>query len=150
MMRTVSDMFADILAAAGVKRICVIVGDSLNGLADAIQRHGIIEWAHVRHEEVATFAAGARAHLADELTVCGGSCGPGNPHLIDGLFDCRAAVGLSTNVKARFATPFGAGSDSSRSAPSPSWASSFQSRLHVLGRGPVHLLGHAPLNDYRP
>src|SRR4029453_18211399 len=75
--------------AAGVKRIYGIVGDSLNGLTDAMRRQGVIEWVHVRHEEVAAFAAGAEAHLTDALAVCAGSCGPGNLHLINGLFDCH-------------------------------------------------------------
>ena len=88
-MRTVADQFAEILAAAGVKRIYGIVGDSLNGLTDAVRRQGRIEWLHVRHEEVAAFAAGAEAHLTGELAVCAGSCGPGNLHLINGLFDCH-------------------------------------------------------------
>jgi pyruvate dehydrogenase (quinone) len=89
MAKTVADQFADILAAAGVRRIYGIVGDSLNGLTDAIRRQGKIEWMHVRHEEVAAFAAGAEAHLTGELAVCAGSCGPGNLHLINGLFDCH-------------------------------------------------------------
>lgn len=88
-MTTVADQFAATLAAAGVKRIYGIVGDSLNGLTDAIRRQGRIEWIHVRHEEVAAFAAGAEAHLTGELAVCAGSCGPGNLHLINGLFDCH-------------------------------------------------------------
>src|SRR5271166_845365 len=85
----VADQFVEILAAAGVKRIYGIVGDSLNGLTDAVRRHGKIEWLHIRHEEVAAFAAGAEAHLTGELAVCAGSCGPGNLHLINGLFDCH-------------------------------------------------------------
>src|SRR5271155_370836 len=89
MARTVADQFADILVAAGVKRIYGIVGDSLNGLTDSVRRQGKIEWIHVRHEEVAAFAAGAEAHLTGELAVCAGSCGPGNLHLINGLFDCH-------------------------------------------------------------
>jgi pyruvate dehydrogenase (quinone) len=88
-MKTVADQFAEILAAAGVRRIYGIVGDSLNGLTDAIRRQGKIDWLHVRHEEVAAFAAGAEAHLTGELAVCAGSCGPGNLHLINGLFDCH-------------------------------------------------------------
>jgi pyruvate dehydrogenase (quinone) len=88
-MRTIADQFAETLAASGVKRIYGIVGDSLNGLTDAIRRQGKIEWVHVRHEEVAAFAAGAEAHLAGSLAVCAGSCGPGNLHLINGLFDCH-------------------------------------------------------------
>jgi len=86
---TVADQFAETLAAAGVKRIYGIVGDSLNGLGDAIRRQGKITWLHVRHEEVAAFAAGAEAHVTGELAVCAGSCGPGNLHLINGLFDCH-------------------------------------------------------------
>jgi pyruvate dehydrogenase (quinone) len=89
MARSVADQFVETLAAAGVKRIYGIVGDSLNGLTDALRRQGKIEWIHVRHEEVAAFAAGAEAHLTGELAVCAGSCGPGNLHLINGLFDCH-------------------------------------------------------------
>src|ERR1700756_4644782 len=88
-METVAGQFAATLAAVGVKRIYGIVGDSLNGLTDAVRKHGGIEWVHVRHEEVAAFAAGADAHLTGELAVCAGSCGPGNLHLINGLFDCH-------------------------------------------------------------
>ena len=89
MAQTVADQFAETLAAVGVKRVYGIVGDSLNGLTDAIRRQGKIEWVHVRNEEVAAFAAGAEAHLTDTLAVCAGSCGPGNLHLINGLFDCH-------------------------------------------------------------
>jgi len=88
-MKTVADQFDETLTAAGVKRIYGIVGDSLNGLTDAIRRQAKIQWVHVRHEEVAAFAAGAEAHLTGELAVCAGSCGPGNLHLINGLFDCH-------------------------------------------------------------
>ena len=102
MARTVADQFADILVAAGVKRIYGIVGDSLNGLTDALRRQGKIEWIHVRHEEVAAFAAGAEAHLTGELAVCAGSCGPGNLHLINGLFDCHRSrvpvLGIAAHI----------------------------------------------------
>jgi len=86
---TVADQFIETLAAAGVKRIYGVVGDSLNGLTEAIRKRGDIEWIHVRHEEVAAFAASAEAHLTGSLAVCAGSCGPGNLHLINGLFDCH-------------------------------------------------------------
>jgi len=89
MSETIADQFAATLAAAGVKRIYGVVGDSLNGLTDAIRRQGKLEWVHVRHEEAAAFAAGAEAHLTGSLAVCAGSCGPGNLHLINGLFDCH-------------------------------------------------------------
>jgi pyruvate dehydrogenase (quinone) len=89
MARTVADQIAEILAAVGVKRIYGVVGDSLNGLTDSLRGQGKIEWVHVRHEEVAAFAAGAEAHLTGDLAVCAGSCGPGNLHLINGLFDCH-------------------------------------------------------------
>ena len=88
-MTTVAEQFAEILAAAGIKRIYGIVGDSLNGLTDAIRKQDKIQWLHVRHEEVAAFAAGAEAHLTNSIAVCAGSCGPGNLHLINGLFDCH-------------------------------------------------------------
>src|SRR3981189_2865375 len=101
MAKTVADQFAEILAAAGVKRIYGIVGDSLNGLTDAIRRQGKIEWVHVGHEEVAAFAAGAEAHLTGELAVCAGSCGPGNLHLINGLFDCQRSPGPGLSIVRR-------------------------------------------------
>ncbi len=89
MAQKVADQFADVLVAAGVKRIYGIVGDSLNGLTDSLRRQGKIEWIHVRHEEAAAFAAAGQAHLTGELAVCAGSCGPGNLHLINGLFDAH-------------------------------------------------------------
>ncbi len=89
MVTTVADQFAATLAASGVKRIYGVVGDSLNGLTDSLRRQGKIEWVHVRNEEAGAFAAGAEAHLTGELAVCAGSCGPGNLHLINGLFDCH-------------------------------------------------------------
>jgi thiamine pyrophosphate-dependent acetolactate synthase large subunit-like protein len=69
-MVTVADQFAETLAAAGVKRIYGVVGDSLNGLRDSLRRQGKIEWVHARHEEVAAFTAGAEAHLTGEPAVC--------------------------------------------------------------------------------
>ena len=89
MTQTVADQFAATLAAAGVKRIFGVVGDSLNGITDAVRRQGKIEWIHVRHEEAGAFAAAAEAHLTGSLAVCAGSCGPGNLHLINGLFDAH-------------------------------------------------------------
>ena len=89
MAQTVADQFIATLAATGVRRIYGIVGDSLNALTEAIRRDGGIDWVHVRHEEVAAFAAGAEAHLTGALAVCAGSCGPGNLHLINGLYDCH-------------------------------------------------------------
>ena len=99
---TVADQFAGTLAAAGVKRIYGIVGDSLNGLTDAVRRQGKMAWVHVRHEEVAAFAAGAEAHLTGELAVSAGSCGPGNLHLINGLFNCHRSripvLGIAAHI----------------------------------------------------
>src|SRR5882757_6632357 len=88
MARTGADLIIETLQAAGIKRIYGVAGDSLNGITDSLRRTKTIEWIHVRHEEVAAFAAGAEAHLTGELAVCAGSCGPGNLHLINGLFDC--------------------------------------------------------------
>lgn len=84
-----AQQLATTLEQAGIKRIWGLTGDSLNGLTDALRTMDSIEWMHVRHEEVATFAAGAEAAATGELTVCAGSCGPGNLHLINGLFDCH-------------------------------------------------------------
>ncbi len=90
MASTAAGYMAETLRQAGVERIYGVVGDSLNGLTDALRRmEGDIEWVHVRHEEAAAFAAGAEAHVTGQLAVCAGSCGPGNLHLINGLFDCH-------------------------------------------------------------
>ena len=89
MSQNVADIFVATLVQAGVKRVYGVVGDSLNGLTEAIRRSGAIEWIHVRHEETAAFAAGADAYLTGTIAVCAGSCGPGNLHLINGLFDCH-------------------------------------------------------------
>ena len=89
MSRTAAEYMAEALAQAGVKRIYGVVGDSLNGFTDALRRLKSIDWIHVRHEEGAAFAAGAEAHLTGKLAVCAGSCGPGNLHLINGLYDAH-------------------------------------------------------------
>ncbi|KAF1026351.1 MAG: Pyruvate dehydrogenase [ubiquinone] [Burkholderia plantarii] len=86
---TIADYLAKTLADIGVERIWGVTGDSLNGLSDSLRRLGTIEWAHTRHEETAAFAAGAEAAVTGKLAVCAGSCGPGNLHLINGLFDCQ-------------------------------------------------------------
>jgi pyruvate dehydrogenase (quinone)/pyruvate oxidase len=86
---TVSDLFTQTLQLAGVKRIYGVVGDSLNGITESLRRQGTIDWVHVRNEEAGAFAAGAEAQLTGELAVCAGSCGPGNMHLINGLYDCH-------------------------------------------------------------
>ena len=88
-MVTVAERLVETLEAAGVRRIYGLVGDSLNGITESLRTREKIEWMAVRHEEVAAFAAGADAQLTDELAVCAGSCGPGNLHLINGLFDCH-------------------------------------------------------------
>jgi pyruvate dehydrogenase (quinone) len=85
----IADLFVATLELAGVKRIFGIVGDSLNGLTEALRSRGTIQWVHVRHEEVAAFAAAGEAQVTGNLAVCAGSCGPGNLHLINGLFDAH-------------------------------------------------------------
>lgn len=87
--KRVADVLVDTLVAAGVKRIYGLAGDSLNGITDSIRARDTLRWIPVRHEETAAFAAGADAHLSGQLAVCAGSCGPGNLHLINGLYDCH-------------------------------------------------------------
>ncbi|UDL94034.1 ubiquinone-dependent pyruvate dehydrogenase [Lichenihabitans sp. PAMC28606] len=86
---SIADLIVATLEEAGVKRIFGVVGDSLNGLTEALRQRGTIEWVHVRHEEVAAFAASGEAQITGNLAVCAGSCGPGNLHLINGLFDAH-------------------------------------------------------------
>ncbi len=87
--KKVADVLVDVLVDAGVERMYGVAGDSLNGITDSIRTRKQIRWIHVRHEEVAAFAAGAEAHVTGKLAVCAGSCGPGNTHLINGLYDCH-------------------------------------------------------------
>ncbi|MGV0853726.1 ubiquinone-dependent pyruvate dehydrogenase [Mycolicibacterium phlei] len=88
-MSTVADHLVSVLSRSGVRRVYGLPGDSLNGFTDAIRRSGELSWEHVRHEETAAFAAAADAALTGQLAVCAGSCGPGNLHLINGLFDAQ-------------------------------------------------------------
>ncbi|MEV0971827.1 pyruvate dehydrogenase [Microtetraspora glauca] len=90
--KTIADQFVDILAQAGVRRIYGVVGDSLNPITDAVRRAPGIDWIQVRHEETAAFAAGAEAQLTGDLAACAGSCGPGNLHLINGLYDAHRSM----------------------------------------------------------
>src|SRR5499426_255527 len=87
--KTVADLLVETLVSRGVSRMYGVAGDSLNGITDAIRRQDQLRWIPVRHEETAAFAAGAEAHLSGHLAVCAGSCGPGNLHLINGLYDCH-------------------------------------------------------------
>ncbi|MFI1016235.1 pyruvate dehydrogenase [Streptomyces sp. NPDC020965] len=90
--QNVAEQFVDILVRAGVQRLYGVVGDSLNPVVDAIRRNSAIDWIQVRHEETAAFAAGAEAQITGKLTACAGSCGPGNLHLINGLYDAHRSM----------------------------------------------------------
>lgn len=90
--QNVAEQFVDILTRAGVKRLYGVVGDSLNPVVDAVRRNSAIDWVHVRHEETAAFAAGAEAQITGRLAACAGSCGPGNLHLINGLYDAHRSM----------------------------------------------------------
>jgi len=89
MPHRVADELIRRLAEAGVERIYGVVGDSLNPVTDALRLNGKMKFIHVRHEETGAFAAGAEAQLTGKLAACAGSCGPGNLHLINGLFDAH-------------------------------------------------------------
>jgi pyruvate dehydrogenase (quinone) len=91
MARTVAEQLIEILVQTGVRQIYGVVGDSLNPVTDALRR-STLKWVGVRHEETAAFAAGAEAQLTGDLAVCAGSCGPGNLHLINGLFDAQRSM----------------------------------------------------------
>src|SRR5215813_4664765 len=88
-MSTIGEQLVHVLRQAGVTRVYGVVGDSLNPFVDAIRRTDGITWVHVRNEEAGAFAAAAEAQLTGKLAVCAGSCGPGNTHLIQGLYDAH-------------------------------------------------------------
>ena len=89
MAQKIADMLIDSLASAGITRMWGLPGDSLNAVTDALRRDGRIQWLHMRHEEGAAFAAGAEAEITGQLAVVAGSCGPGNLHFINGLYDAQ-------------------------------------------------------------
>ncbi|MFD7923937.1 pyruvate dehydrogenase [Streptomyces sp. NPDC059740] len=90
--QSVAEQYVDVLVRAGVKRLYGVVGDSLNPVVDAVRRNKGIDWVAVRHEEAAAFAAGAEAQVTGKLAACAGSCGPGNLHLVNGLFDAHRSM----------------------------------------------------------
>lgn len=104
-MTTIADVFVNTLESVGVERIYGIVGDSLNGITDSLRRKKTMQWVHVRHEEAAAFAAGAEAQLTGKLAVCAGSCGPGNMHLINGLYDSHRSGAPVLAIAAHIPTP---------------------------------------------
>ncbi|MBS7538183.1 ubiquinone-dependent pyruvate dehydrogenase [Ancylobacter lacus] len=89
MSRNIAELMIDTLERAGVERIYGVVGDSLNGMTEALRGTDAIKWVHVRHEEAAAFAAAGESQITGKLAVCAGSCGPGNLHLVNGLFDAQ-------------------------------------------------------------
>jgi pyruvate dehydrogenase (quinone) len=101
----VADVLVDTLVSVGVQRVYGVAGDSLNGITDSIRPRKDISWVHVRHEEAAGFAAGAEAQLTGRLAVCAGSCGPGNLHLINGLFDAHRSRAPVLAIAAQIPSP---------------------------------------------
>lgn len=101
-MATIAEVLVDTLAWAGVKRVYGIPGDSANAITDSLRKHPEIEWVHMRNEEAGAFAAGAEAHITGHLTAILGSCGPGNLHFINGLYDCHRSrvpvVAIATQI----------------------------------------------------
>ena len=89
MARIVAEQIVQLMLDAGIERVYGVVGDALNPLTDAIRRSGKLRWIAVRHEEVAAFAAGADAQLTGRPAACAGTCGPGNLHLINGLYEAQ-------------------------------------------------------------
>jgi pyruvate dehydrogenase (quinone) len=104
-MARVADVLIDALAAAGVRHVYGVAGDSLNALTDSLRPRTDITWVHVRHEEAAAFAAGAESQLTGNLGVCAGSCGPGNLHLINGLYDAHRSRAPVLAIAAQIPTP---------------------------------------------
>jgi pyruvate dehydrogenase (quinone) len=105
MSTRVADVLVDTLLNAGVQRVYGVAGDSLNGITDSIRPRKDIDWVPVRHEEAAAFAAGAEAQLTGRLAVCAGSCGPGNLHLINGLFDAHRSRAPVLAIAAQIPSP---------------------------------------------
>lgn len=105
MKKTYAQQLVETLENSGVQRIFGVVGDSLNPIVDAVKRSGI-EWIHVRNEEAGAFAAGAESQMTGRLAVCAGSCGPGNLHLLQGLYDAHRngakVLALASHIPSQF------------------------------------------------
>src|SRR5262249_61496722 len=104
-IKNVADLIVATLEQAGTKRIFGIVGDSLNGFTEALRSRGTIEWVHVRHEEVAAFAAAGEAQLTGQVAGCAGSCGPGHLHLINGLLAAHPSRVPRLAIRAHIPSP---------------------------------------------
>ena len=102
---TVAAQLVQMLRDAGVERIYGVVGDSLNPVVDAVRHTDGIEWVHVSNEEGGAFAAAAEAQVTGELAVCAGSCGPGNTHLLQGLYDAHRSsapvVAIASHIQSQ-------------------------------------------------
>lgn len=92
MEKTVADGVAAALVQEGVHRVYGLAGDGLNPLALSLQRERGLRWVHVRHEETAAFAASAEAQLTGRVAACCGSCGSGQLHLLNGLYDAHRSA----------------------------------------------------------
>ncbi|MBV8574294.1 MAG: ubiquinone-dependent pyruvate dehydrogenase, partial [Acetobacteraceae bacterium] len=103
---TLADQLIAVLIEAGAKRIYGVVGDSLNPVVDAVRRADGIEWVHVRSEEAGAFAAAAEAQLTGRLAVCGGSCGPGSIHMIQGLYDANRTGAPVLAIASQIPSPY--------------------------------------------
>jgi pyruvate dehydrogenase (quinone) len=102
---TVAAQLVRMLRDAGARRIYGVVGDSLNPVVDAVRHTEGIEWVHVSNEEGGAFAAAAEAQITGQLAVCAGSCGPGNTHLIQGLYDAHRSgapvVAIASHIQSQ-------------------------------------------------
>src|ERR1700739_986385 len=105
MAHRVADELVKRMGEAGIERVYGVVGDSLNPVIDAIRLNVKLQWIHVRNEETGAFAAGAEAQLTGKLTACAGSCGPGNLHLINGLFDAHRSMSPVIAIASHIPTP---------------------------------------------
>ncbi len=104
-MTRVADLLVDLLRAEGVRSVFGVAGDSLNAVTDSLRPRDDIRWVHMRHEEAAAFAAGAVAQLTGRLGACAGSCGPGNLHLINGLYDAHRSRAPVLAIAAQVPSP---------------------------------------------
>jgi pyruvate dehydrogenase (quinone) len=102
---TVATQLVRMLRDAGARRIYGVVGDSLNPVVDAVRHTDGIEWVHVSNEEGGAFAAAAEAQVTGRLAVCAGSCGPGNTHLLQGLYDAHRSsapvVAIASHIQSQ-------------------------------------------------
>src|SRR4030088_3252689 len=94
-----SDVLIETLIDWGVDTIFGLPGDGINGIMEALRvRQDKVRFIQVRHEESAAFMACGYAKFTGRLGVCLATSGPGEIHLLNGLYDAKMEGALMLTI----------------------------------------------------